>query len=84
MQTQTQPTKERKRNRENIDFEELPPEALLKISDVVLVTSLSRSVLEKRYAEGKFPRPRFLGRDRVWTWGDVRKWLRSVAKRGAN
>lgn len=82
MQTHTQTKKPR--TREKIDFEELPPEALLKISDVVLVTSLSRSVLEKRYAEGKFPRPRFLGRDRVWTWGDVRKWLRSVAKRGAN
>lgn len=83
-ETQTQTIKQRNRTRENIDFDELPPEALLKISDVILVTSLSRSVLERRYAEGTFPRPTHLGRNRVWTWGAVRKWLREVAKRGAN
>ena len=84
MQIQDEDTKQRNRTRDGIDFESLPPEALLKISDVLLVTGQSRSKLEYRYANGMFPRPAFLGRDRVWTWGEVRKWLREVAKRGAN
>ena len=84
MQTQTEESTRapRTRFRDGIDFNRLPSEAFLKISDVMIVTAMSRSTIEKRYAAGEFPTPRFNGRDRVWLWGEVRDWLRLAGEKG--
>lgn len=70
------------RFRDNVDFNALPPEALLKISDVMIVTAMGRSQLETRIANDEFPQPLRLGRDRIWRWGDVLQWLRLAGEGG--
>lgn len=82
IQTEEQTPAPRSRVRNDIDFNLLPPEAFLKISDVLILTCMSRGTLEKMLREGEFPTPAKVGRDRCWPWGEVRDWLRLAGEKG--
>lgn len=71
----------RSRVRNDIDYNLLPPEAFLKISDVLILTCLSRGTVEKMLREGEFPAATKVGRDRCWSWGEVRAWLRITGEK---
>lgn len=81
-QTEEQTISPRSRVRNEIDYNLLPPEAFLKISDVLILTNMSRGTLEKMLKEEAFPAPAKVGRDRCWPWGEVRAWLRLAGEKG--
>lgn len=52
---------------------------LLRIDDVVALTTLSKSCINLWVAQGRFPRPSSLSKTlKVWRLGDVRKWSDSL------
>ena len=48
---------------------------LLDAKAVQRITLFSASGLRSRTAEGRFPRPRYLGIKRVWYMWEVEKWM---------
>lgn len=82
IQTEEHTPAPRSRVRNDLDFNLLPPEAFLKISDVLILTNMSRGTLEKMLREGEFPDPAKVGRDRCLPWGEVREWLRLAGEKG--
>jgi prophage regulatory protein len=52
---------------------------LLRIDDLVGLTTLSKSCINLWVAKGKFPKPLILSKTvKVWRMSEVRKWLDSV------
>ena len=60
------------------NYDKLPDWALLGVSEVGVVTGMSRTALDARVAEGSFPKPSKHGKNRVWSLGQVRAWCLSV------
>lgn len=61
------------------DYEKLPSFTLLGVSEVVLITGMGKSALERRIKDGDFPKARKNGKDRVWPLGVVREWCEAMA-----
>ncbi len=61
------------------DYEKLPGFTLIGISEVQILTGMSRSVVERRIKAGQFPAARKNGKDRVWPLGVVREWCERMA-----
>lgn len=56
------------------------PDRLLRIQDVTACTSLSKTTVYKRIAEGTFPAPVSLGAQCVrWRASDISAWVASLA-----
>ncbi len=54
----------------------LPPEALLRLPEVVALVGLSRASIYARAAQRSFPRPiKLTAHASGWRLGDVRAWL---------
>lgn len=54
---------------------------LLKLADVIKLTTLSRSSLYRFVLDGKFPAPLALGdKSRAWLESEVVAWIKSRAK----
>lgn len=62
------------------DYERLPDWTLLSISEVELLSGMSRSVIDRRVKEGVFAAPKYHGKDRVWSLGYVRQWCRQFGQ----
>lgn len=60
------------------DFPKLPPEALLGARSVATLCGMSPAVLDRRIKAGAFPPPVYHGRNRLWAYGTVVEWLRSL------
>ncbi|WP_286744607.1 helix-turn-helix transcriptional regulator [Aquabacterium sp. UBA2148] len=61
------------------------PDALLRISAVQALTSLSRTELYRRVREDRFPCPVKIGpKISRWRTGDVQAWLRAQTTGGAH
>ena len=61
--------------------ERLMLDPILRMSEVVAVTGLSRSTIYRRMAEGQFPRSVKLGKGRVgWRESEVQEWLESLPR----
>lgn len=69
-----------------IDFGSLPDDALIRRPTVMRLTSMSRTSIYRRVADGTFPRPVTIpGTEMVaWYVGDIRRWLASAGKRSGN
>jgi prophage regulatory protein len=53
--------------------------ALLRLSDVMLVTSIGSSTIYRKMAANQFPRPVRLGPNSVrWLTSDVRDWIKAL------
>ncbi|WP_439618349.1 helix-turn-helix transcriptional regulator [Shinella sp.] len=53
-----------------------PVETLLRLRDVMKMTTLGSTTIYKKMAEGNFPRPRNLGGNVVrWRMSDVQQWI---------
>ncbi|RVQ67113.1 AlpA family phage regulatory protein [Croceicoccus ponticola] len=62
--------------RANSDYSSLPPEAVLRLPDVLALVGLSRASVYAKVAEQRFPAPVKLTRHASgWRMGDVREWL---------
>lgn len=60
------------------DPAQIPREALLKLPEVMRLTSLSESETYRQMKAGAFPRPRQIATRAVaWEWGEVQDWIRS-------
>ena len=58
---------------------------ILKLSDVIARTKLSRSSIYAYVAQGHFPQPVNLGPRSVgWIESDIHEWIRSRTKRRVN
>lgn len=56
-------------------------ERMLKIDDVVSKTTLGRSVIYERVAEGSFPAPYSVAHNRVaWKESEINEWISSLPK----
>lgn len=54
----------------------LPPEALLRLPEVVALVGLRRASIYARAAQGTFPRPiKLTAHASGWRLGDIRVWL---------
>jgi prophage regulatory protein len=52
---------------------------LLRIDDLVDLTTLSKSCINLWVAQGKFPKPLALSKTvKVWRMSEVRKWLNTI------
>jgi predicted DNA-binding transcriptional regulator AlpA len=52
---------------------------LLRIDDVVVFTTLSKSCINLWVAQGKFPKPSSPSKTlKMWRLGDIRKWSNSL------
>lgn len=61
--------------------EPLPPNALLRLTDVCRLVGLSRSTIYKRVSDGTFPRPlRVSERSVRWRMQDVLEWTAGPAE----
>jgi prophage regulatory protein len=57
--------------------------ALLRLSDVMLVTSIGSSTIYRKIAANQFPRPVRLGPGSVrWLTTDVRTWIEGLERIG--
>ena len=51
---------------------------LLRLPEVMTITGLSRSTIDRLVRDGLFPRSRQIGpRAVAWRWADVRAWVES-------
>jgi len=58
---------------------------LLRIDDIVSLTTLSKSCINLWVAQGKFPKPQLLSKTvKVWRMSEVRKWVDSIFVEGCN
>ncbi len=58
------------------EFSSLPPEAFVRLPQVVAVVGLKRAAIYAQIAKGSFPAPHKLtARASGWRIGEVRKWL---------
>jgi predicted DNA-binding transcriptional regulator AlpA len=58
----------------------IPDEQLLRIDDLVKLTTLSKSCINLWVAQGRFPKPAVLSSTvRVWKMAQIRCWLDSFA-----
>ena len=56
----------------------IPDEQLLRIDDIVKLTTLSKSCINLWVAQGRFPKPAALSPTvRVWQMRDIRSWIGS-------
>jgi predicted DNA-binding transcriptional regulator AlpA len=56
----------------------IPDEQLLRIDDIVKLTTLSKSCINLWVAQGRFPKPAVLSSTvRVWKMAEIRCWLDS-------
>jgi predicted DNA-binding transcriptional regulator AlpA len=54
----------------------IPDEQLLRIDDLVKLTSLSKSCINLWVSQGRFPKPAVLSPTvRVWQMAQIRRWL---------
>lgn len=54
----------------------IPDEQLLRIDDLVKLTTLSKSCINLWVAQGRFPKPAVLSSTvRVWKMAQIRSWL---------
>lgn len=60
------------------DWENMPGWTLCSVRDIMHLTGLSKTALNERIADGRFPQPSKHGKDRVWSLGQVRTWCQSV------
>ena len=57
----------------------IPDEQLLRIDDLVKLTTLSKSCINLWVAQGRFPKPAALSSTvRVWQMAQIRCWLDSL------
>lgn len=63
------------------DFTNLPPDALINVRAVLALCAMCPAVLDRRIRAGLFPAPIYHGRNRLWRYGAVLEWLRSVGPR---
>ena len=64
---------------------EVIPEAILRESQVLALTGLSRSTIRRRIADGEFPAPVKLGDDKMqsaagWLASEIVAWMRSLRR----
>lgn len=60
-----------------------PIETLLRLRDVMKMTTLGSTTIYRKMAEGNFPRPRNLGGNVVrWRMSDVQRWISGLPPRG--
>ena len=58
------------------DYSKLPPEAVLRLPDVIALVGLSRASVYAQVAERRFPCPIKLTKHASgWRFGEVRAWL---------
>ena len=58
-------------------------DALLKLQDVTLATTLSRTEIYRRVKSGSFPPPMELGPNRsAWKASDIQKWIDQLREPG--
>jgi predicted DNA-binding transcriptional regulator AlpA len=54
----------------------IPDDQLLRIDDLVKLTTLSKSCINLWVSQGRFPRPAILSSTvRVWQMAQIRRWL---------
>ena len=54
---------------------------ILRMSDVVEVTCLSRATINRRRATGQFPKPLKLGKQNIgWRQSEIEDWLASLPR----
>ena len=63
-----------------IPYENLPAKALVNARQVRELCAMSSAVLDRRIKAGEFPEPSYHGRNRVWPWGVVKRWLELTAE----
>ena len=60
----------------NFDYSSLPPEAVLRLPDVLALVGLSRASVYAKVAEHRFPSPiKLTAHASGWRMGDIRAWL---------
>lgn len=60
----------------SLDYSSLPPEAVLRLPDVLALVGLGRASVYAKVAEDRFPAPIKLTRHASgWRMGDIRAWL---------
>lgn len=58
------------------DYSSLPPEAVLRLPDVLALVGLSRASVYAKVAEHRFPAPiKLTQHASAWRMGDIRAWL---------
>ena len=62
------------------DWAAMPDWALLSVRDVQQLSGLSRTALEVRIADGRFPKANKHGKDRIWSLGSIRRWCQSITE----
>lgn len=62
----------------SVDWSTAPDWALVKISEVEILSGMSRTALALRLKEGTFPAPSKHGKDRCWSLGSIRRWCQAV------
>ena len=60
------------------DFRSLPPDALINGRAVQALCAMCPAVLDRRIKAGAFPPPIYHGRNRLWRYGTIVEWLRSL------
>lgn len=66
----------KKKERVSPDFLSLPPEAFLRLPDVLALVGLSRASVYAKVAEHQFPSPiKLTAHASGWRMGDIRAWL---------
>ena len=64
-----------------IDYQKLPPEARLRLYQVLPLVGMAPSTVFKKVAEGIFPRPRRDGtRNTTWSYGQILQYLKTQAE----
>lgn len=66
----------KKKERVSPDFLSLPPEAFLRLPDVLALVGLSRASVYAKDVEHQFPSPiKLTAHASGWRMGDIRAWL---------
>lgn len=66
------------------DIASLPPEAILRLPELITLVGLSRASIYSRASQGAFPSPiKLTAHASGWRLGDVRAWLADPTGWGA-
>jgi len=59
----------------NRDYDNLPRVAKVEAPEICAIENISMTTLNARVEEGTYPKPHYVGRKRMWFWGEVKDEL---------